>query len=57
MSRTQQGLRPIASQISTPRLDVTDILDRHTPILRPMHENAPLPPIIPHPPAKPKVAT
>lgn len=57
LSQTQKGLRPIATQISTPRLDVTDILDRHTPILRPMHENAPLPPIIPHPPEKPKLST
>ena len=52
MSETQKNLRPIATQITTPRLEVADILDRHTPILRPMHDNAPLPPIIPHPPAE-----
>lgn len=57
LSQSQKGLRPIATQMSTPRLDVTDILDRHTPILRPMHDNAPLPPIIPHPPEKPRVST
>lgn len=56
MSQTQKGLRPIATQMSTPRLDVTDILDRHTPILRPMHENTPLPPIIPQPPEKARLS-
>lgn len=56
LSQTQKGLRPIATQMSTPRLDVTDILDRHTPILRPMNENTPLPPIIPQPPEKARLS-
>lgn len=59
LSQTQRGLKPVNSQAITPRLDVTDILDRHTPILRPIHDNQPLPPImaIPHPPEKPRITT
>ncbi|KAL4240710.1 hypothetical protein ACF0H5_001501 [Mactra antiquata] len=58
-SQTQKGLKPVSTQQITPRLDVSDILDRHTPILRPIHDNSPLPPImaIPHPPQKPKIST
>lgn len=59
LNQTQKGLKPVSMQQSTPRLDVSDLLDRHTPILRPIHDNSPLPPImaIPHPPEKPKVST
>lgn len=59
MNSTQKGLKPVSTQQITPRLDVSDILDRHTPILRPIHDSSPLPPImaIPHPPEKPKIST
>lgn len=59
MSASQKGLKPVSVSQHTPRLDVSDILDRHTPILRPIHDNSPLPPImaIPHPPEKPKIST
>ncbi|XP_052786317.1 uncharacterized protein C2orf81 homolog [Mya arenaria] len=59
LNQNQMGLKPVSTKMSTPRLNVTDILDRHTPILRPIHDNSPLPPImaVPHPPAKPKIAT
>ena len=59
MNQGQKGLKPVSNQMTTPRLDVTDLLDRHTPILRPIHDNSPLPPImaIPHPPEQAKVST
>lgn len=59
MSQTQKNLKPVSVSQNTPRLDVSDILDRTTPILRPIHDNSPLPPImaIPHPPEKPKLST
>lgn len=58
LNSSQKGLKPVSTQQSTPRLDVSDILDRHTPILRPIHDTTPLPPIftVPHPPEKPKIS-
>ncbi|KAH3863581.1 uncharacterized protein LOC127866589 [Dreissena polymorpha] len=59
LNQNHKGLKPVMTQSTTPRLSVSELLDRHTPILRPIHDNSPLPPImaIPHPPEKPKVAT
>lgn len=59
LNQNHKGLKPVMTQSTTPRLSVSELLDRHTPILRPIHDTSPLPPImaIPHPPEKPRVAT
>ncbi|XP_046370038.1 uncharacterized protein C2orf81 homolog isoform X2 [Haliotis rufescens] len=53
----QKTLRPVASRIPAQALDVADLLDRTTPILRPIGESPPLPPIIPHPPTQSRITT
>ncbi|XP_041363879.1 uncharacterized protein C2orf81 homolog isoform X2 [Gigantopelta aegis] len=52
----QNKLRPVGSKIQTSTIDVADLLDRHTPILRPLQETSPLPPIVPHPPRQSRVS-
>ncbi|XP_071107367.1 uncharacterized protein C2orf81 homolog isoform X2 [Haliotis cracherodii] len=57
MEEHQKTLRPVASRIPAQALDVADLLDRTTPILRPIGESPPLPPIIPHPPTQSRITT
>ncbi|XP_062614242.1 uncharacterized protein C2orf81 homolog [Saccostrea cucullata] len=52
-----QGLNPVANKTTKPALEVTDLLDRTTPILRPIRDSPPLPPIVPHPPSQPRIST
>lgn len=57
LSTNLQGLHPVANKTAKPALEVADLLDRHTPILRPIRDSPPLPPIIPHPPSQPRIST
>ncbi|KAL3877814.1 hypothetical protein ACJMK2_035461 [Sinanodonta woodiana] len=57
LTQSQTALRPVPTKMLTPRLDVSDILDRHTPILRPMNDSLPLPPIVPQPPPRQQIST
>ncbi|XP_067671114.1 uncharacterized protein C2orf81 homolog isoform X1 [Haliotis asinina] len=57
MEEHQKTLRPVASRIPAQALDVTDLLDRTTPVLRPIRESPPLPPIVPHPPTHSRITT
>ncbi|KAL5019313.1 hypothetical protein ScPMuIL_005035 [Solemya velum] len=57
LAESQNSLRPVASRPLAPTLNVADLLDRHTPILRPMRESPPLPPIIPQTPTKYNIST
>ncbi|KAK3089198.1 hypothetical protein FSP39_001674 [Pinctada imbricata] len=50
LSTSIKGLHPVNTHSTRPPLEVTDLLDRHTPILRPIRDSPPLPPIIPSPP-------
>jgi len=54
LDENQSGMKPIAVRVSSSNITVSDLLDRHTPILRPLGEATPLPlpPIMPHPPAR-----
>jgi len=47
-------LQPVAVRVNSSNITVSDLLDRHTPILRPIGETGalPLPPIMPHPPSQ-----
>ncbi|ESO87049.1 hypothetical protein LOTGIDRAFT_229244 [Lottia gigantea] len=47
-----QNMKPISTKIINPAIDVADILERHTPIVRPIRDSPPLPPIMPHPPVQ-----
>lgn len=45
------GMKPVSVRIQGSNITVADLLDRHTPILRPLGDTpAPLPPIMPTPP-------
>lgn len=58
MLTENRNLRPVGTRSSmAPQLEVSDLLDRHTPILRPIKDSPPLPPIVPHPPPKYSVTT
>ncbi|KAK0043796.1 hypothetical protein Bpfe_026763 [Biomphalaria pfeifferi] len=46
----QKGLKQLNLRIANPEFSVNDLLDRVTPILRPLGETPPLPPIVPQPP-------
>ncbi|KAK7003682.1 hypothetical protein BgiMline_005154 [Biomphalaria glabrata] len=46
----QKGLKQLNLRIANPEFSVNDLLDRATPILRPLGETPPLPPIVPQPP-------
>ncbi|GFN86297.1 hypothetical protein PoB_001280300 [Plakobranchus ocellatus] len=50
LEESQKGMAPVTLRISNPGITVADLLDRHTPILRPLSEASPLPPIVPQPP-------
>ncbi|KAK3761348.1 hypothetical protein RRG08_060916 [Elysia crispata] len=52
LEESQKGMTPVTLRISNPGITVADLLDRHTPILRPLSESSPLPPIVPQPPAQ-----
>ena len=54
---SQKNLQPVNSKVSGPTLNVADLLDRHTPILRTIRDSPPLPPIIPHPPSQARITT
>jgi len=54
---SQKNLNPVNTKASGPSLNVVDLLDRHTPILRPIRDSPPLPPIIPHPPSQTRITT
>ncbi|XP_060071777.1 uncharacterized protein C2orf81 homolog [Ylistrum balloti] len=56
-TESQQSLRPVATRTTAPSLEVADLLDRQTPILRVMRDSPPLPPIVPHPPAQSRIPT
>ncbi|XP_069125384.1 uncharacterized protein [Argopecten irradians] len=56
-TESQQSLRPVATRTTAPSLEVADLLDRQTPILRVMRDSPPLPPIVPHPPAQSRIST
>ncbi|XP_059170066.1 uncharacterized protein LOC131951721 isoform X2 [Physella acuta] len=47
-----KGMQPISLRAGNPGITVNDLLDRTTPILRPLGDISPLPPIVPHPPLK-----
>lgn len=49
---SQKGMTPVTLRMNNPGITVADLLDRHTPILRPLPESPPLPPIVPTPPAQ-----
>lgn len=58
MLTENRNLRPVGVRSSmAPQLEVSDLLDRQTPILRPIKDSPPLPPIVPHPPPKHSVTT
>lgn len=44
------SLRPVALRVGASGISVEDLLDRTTPILRPLGDQSALPPILPHPP-------
>lgn len=52
---SQKNLNPVNSKPTGPSLNVVDLLDRHTPILRPIRDSPPLPPIIPQPPNQSRI--
>ncbi|RUS72337.1 hypothetical protein EGW08_019895 [Elysia chlorotica] len=52
LEESQKGMTPVTLRISNPGITVADLLDRHTPILRPLSESSPLPPIVPQPPSQ-----
>lgn len=54
---SQRNLNPVNTKSMGPTLNVVDLLDRHTPILRPIRDSPPLPPIVPHPPSQPRITT
>jgi len=45
VAATQQGLRPICIRATGPTISVSDFLERHTPVLKPLVESPPIPPI------------
>eukprot|EP00916_Digyalum_oweni_P013501 GHVL01022181.1.p1 GENE.GHVL01022181.1~~GHVL01022181.1.p1 ORF type:complete len:460 (+),score=89.71 GHVL01022181.1:226-1605(+) len=51
LEQHQKDLQPVTIKIRSNTISVSDLLDRNTPILRPIDETVPLPPIIPTPPA------
>lgn len=50
LEQHQKDLQPVTIKIKTTAISVSDLLDRTTPILRPLDEARPLPPITPKPP-------
>ncbi|XP_076072554.1 uncharacterized protein LOC143044426 isoform X1 [Mytilus galloprovincialis] len=54
---SQKNLNPVNPNTKGPTLNVVDLLDRHTPILRPIRDSPPLPPIVPHPPNQARITT
>lgn len=50
LEQHQKDLQPVTIKIKSNCISVSDLLDRNTPILRPLEESRPLPPIIPTPP-------
>ncbi|XP_064617740.1 uncharacterized protein C2orf81 homolog isoform X1 [Liolophura sinensis] len=53
---TQRMLKPISICNNLATLDVSEILERRTPTLKPLAESNPIPPINPHPPQQPRVS-
>lgn len=51
LEENQKGMKPLTVRVQQARISVGDLLDRHTPILRPLGESSPLPlpPIVPMP--------
>lgn len=47
---TQRMLKPISICNNLATLDVSEILERRTPTVKPLGESNPIPPITPHPP-------
>ncbi|XP_005101588.1 uncharacterized protein C2orf81 homolog isoform X2 [Aplysia californica] len=54
LEENQKGMKPLSVRLTNSNITVSDLLDRHTPILRPLGESSPLPPIVPHPPHQPQ---
>lgn len=50
LEQHQKDLQPVTIKIKTNAISVSDLLDRTTPILRPLDDARPLPPIVPKPP-------
>lgn len=57
LEQHQKDLQPVTIRIKPSGVSVSDLLDRNTPILRPMQETPPLPPIVPQPPNGSSVKT
>lgn len=57
LDQHQKDLQPVTIRIKPAPISVSDLLDRNTPILRPMPETPPLPPIVPQPPSNPSLKT
>lgn len=51
LEQHQKDLQPVTVKINSNIITVSDLLDRNTPILRPIDESRPLPPIVPTPPS------
>ena len=51
LEQHQKDLKPVTIKIKANTISVSDLLDRDTPILRPIDEAQPLPPIVSTPPS------
>ncbi|XP_076468058.1 uncharacterized protein LOC143298889 [Babylonia areolata] len=57
LEKHQKDLQPVTIKINSNTISVSDLLDRNTPILRPIDDSRPLPPIIPTPPNSTPLST
>ncbi len=51
VAASHRGLRPVTLKGAIPLMAVQDLIDRQSPVIRPLQEASPIPPIMPHPPS------